>query len=91
MRRGVCVKCGYNRIAYFPTVHDATDTGTQRVLGHVRTGGLLSGGRRLEVPVEAYACPSCGYFEEYVRTPQCVDWDAFTRAGTIRWLVPPAP
>ena len=91
MRRGVCVKCGCNRIAYFPTVLDATDSGTSRLLGWVRTGGLLSGGKRYEAQVEAYACPSCGYFEEYVRMAQSVDWNVFASAGMMQWLAPRAP
>jgi hypothetical protein len=30
--------------------------------------------------VEAYACADCGYFEEYLRDPQRIDWGAIVGA-----------
>jgi len=71
-----CPKCGTTHVGHFATVMDdiGAMTGVPRRLADARASGTWNT-KRLVVEVEAYVCTQCGYFEEYVKDAQAVEWE----------------
>lgn len=89
-KTGVCPKCegtAVGRFAYVADENDATtEPGRRRVLWWQREGGgLFSSGTEHRAEVEAYVCTACGYFEEYVTSPEKVAWE---KLAPFRWHRP---
>ena len=82
-----CPKCGSTHGGYFDTVMD--DIGAieavPRKLADARASGTwnLGPSAKAKAEVEAYVCTQCGYFEEYVKDAQNVDWEAIEN---FHWL-----
>ena len=84
-----CPKCKSDRVGYLEEV--LGDGGSQshgkRKVGHVQTGSLLGMALlQAQGDFEAFVCTVCGYFEEYVRSPEAIAWD---RVEGFRWCHPP--
>ena len=84
-----CPKCGSERVGYLEDVigDGGTRSHGKRKVGKVRTGSLLG----LAVvesrgEFEAFVCTACGYFEEYVRSPETIPWES---VEGFRWCRPP--
>ena len=79
-----CPKCQSRRVGYLKKVHDKSRSGdTGRKLASQSVGKVL--GMRATRPggdIEAFVCTECGYFEEYVKDPQSIDWERFP---DFRW------
>jgi DNA-directed RNA polymerase subunit M/transcription elongation factor TFIIS len=81
-----CPKCESKRVGYFEKVVDQGQRGiSTRKLGEAQTAQLMG----LAVvqatgEVEAFVCTDCGYFEEYVKEPQSIDWSSM-RGFRLCW------
>lgn len=77
-RNWQCPKCQSTRVGYFENVVDQSQHGlSKRKIGEAQTGSMLG----LAVvegvgEIEAFVCTDCGYFEEYVKEPQTINWSA---------------
>lgn len=83
-----CPKCTSRRVGYFENVVDQSQRGASvRKIGEAQTGQML-GLSVVEAvgEVEAFVCADCGYFEEYVKEPQSIDWNAMRG---FRWCQSP--
>ena len=82
-----CPKCTSKRVGYFENVVDQSQRGpSARKIGQAQTGQML-GLTVVEAvgEIEAFVCADCGYFEEYVKGPQSIDWNAMRG---FRWCQP---
>lgn len=91
MRTGQCPKCGGTKIGYLENVLDVKSGNDLdfriRVeeFRHLMATSVKKGWLRKEehkAMVEAYVCTDCGFFEEYVKAPDKVPWDALP---LFRW------
>ncbi len=81
-KSGQCPKCRGGRVGFFGKLEDQLGGGAAtRRLGQyfeVRNGALVP----READLEGYVCTDCGYFEEYVTSPQNMDW---AKIPGFRW------
>ncbi|MBX3274879.1 MAG: hypothetical protein KF729_31740 [Sandaracinaceae bacterium] len=85
-----CPKCASDRIGYLESLPDGAygKASVDRKIAMEQVGNVF--GVVAHQPageVEAFVCTSCGYFEEYVRDPQAIDW---SKVKGFRWCRPPA-
>ena len=78
-KSGTCAKCGGRRVGQLTRLADKGQSGGSRQLGYTKGWIMYSaaGG------VEAYICADCGYFEEYLKSPENMPWDQLDQ---FRWL-----
>lgn len=80
-KTGQCPRCAGRKVGHLAYVNDQDDyAGTKRALAVAlipRKGILVDTiARDVHVAsVEAWVCTECGYFEEYVRSPESVPWE----------------
>jgi len=86
-RNWQCPKCHSQRVGYLENVTDVGEHGLEsRKIGQAQTGSLFG----LAVveghgDIEAFVCTDCGYFEEYVKQAQAIDWNGMRG---FRWCHP---
>ena len=82
-RTGLCTKCSGRRVIKLAVVPDAGDwigSGSGDVTdrsGDAHTPRMILPTWRGGVSgkTEAYVCAECGWFEEYIASPQDIAWD----------------
>ena len=85
-----CPKCNSLRVGYLETVADKGeyDTSTwSAAIGKTETKGWFGGGKVVG-ELEAFLCADCGYFEQYVKSPEKVPYD---KLQGFHWLNPEPP
>ena len=90
-RTGKCPKCGEERIVRLDYVLDAADwLGTSGGGPKDRSGNLPVCRHVARTPdgevaaTEAYVCASCGWLEEYVKSPGDIRWEDVQGAAWYR-------
>ena len=85
-----CPKCQSDRVGYLESLVDADPRrDAKRMIGNQEIGtafGLKA--YQATGPIEAFVCTVCGYFEEYVRDADKIDWQSMQG---FRWCRSPKP
>jgi hypothetical protein len=84
-RSWTCPKCESKRVGYFEKVLGELKGGpdNSRKIGLERSGSFLGmEAGRPAGETEAFICGDCGFFEEYVKNPEALEWDKFLN---FRW------
>lgn len=80
-----CPKCLSQRVGYFENMVDKADGSDRKFIGYQKSGAILGLTAYQGCgDVEGFVCTECGYYEEYVKNPQQIQWD--TMKG-FRWCV----
>ena len=83
-----CPKCDSLRVGYLEKVIDRGKDASEKdaVVGRTELEGWF-GGCDFVGELEAYVCADCGYFEQYVKSPEDVPYD---KLQGFHWLNPEA-
>jgi hypothetical protein len=83
-----CPKCQSFRVGYLEALEDQGHQAGDRRIGKISVGSVLGfAAYTAHGDVEAFVCTDCGYFEEYVKNAQAIQWDSMKG---FRWCRPEA-